>query len=228
MTNRLVMLIVSAIAVLLLAAPAGAYLLTLSNWNEAALQVAGDTVTVNVSGKTITFTWNDGNSLSPAAANLTKLFWTQAVATAGGGTVANPGGGDPTSTTPVTYSYSVGNGMDGFNSGHGYPTYVRDADATSGSATAVTLTFANAASNLPVFTANDFVVTVAYGSGCSGMVGGPGSGSGPGFMSPGNAGCTAATPVPEPITMFLGGTGLLALGYAARKRLFGGQVANAR
>ena len=32
---------------------------------------------------------------------------------------------------------------------------------------------------------------------------------------------TAATPVPEPITMFLGGTGLLALGYAARKRLFG-------
>jgi hypothetical protein len=27
-------------------------------------------------------------------------------------------------------------------------------------------------------------------------------------------------PVPEPMTMFLGGTGLLALGYAARKRLF--------
>jgi hypothetical protein len=216
MTNRFVMLTVGAIAVLLLAAPAGAYLLTLSNWNEQALQVAGDTVTVNVSGKTITFTWNDGNSLSPAATNLTKLFWTQAVATAGGG--------DPTSTTPVTYSYSVGNGMDGFNSGHGYPTYARDADANSGSATAVTLTFANAASNLPVFTANDFVVTVAYGSGCSGMVGGPGSGSGPGFMSPGNASCA---PVPEPITMFLGGTGLLALGYAARKRLFGGPLASA-
>jgi hypothetical protein len=32
------------------------------------------------------------------------------------------------------------------------------------------------------------------------------------------------TPVPEPITMFLGGTGLLALGYAARKRLFGRQL----
>ena len=32
------------------------------------------------------------------------------------------------------------------------------------------------------------------------------------------------TPVPEPITMFLGGTGLLALGYAARKRLFSRSV----
>jgi PEP-CTERM motif len=35
------------------------------------------------------------------------------------------------------------------------------------------------------------------------------------------------TPVPEPITMFLSGTGLLLLGYAARKRLFGGQHATA-
>ena len=33
---------------------------------------------------------------------------------------------------------------------------------------------------------------------------------------------TPVTPVPEPITMFLSGTGLLLLGYAARKRLFGG------
>jgi len=35
------------------------------------------------------------------------------------------------------------------------------------------------------------------------------------------------TPVPEPVTMFLGGTGLLILGYVARKRLFavGGRFA---
>lgn len=33
-------------------------------------------------------------------------------------------------------------------------------------------------------------------------------------------GTCGSTPIPEPMTMFLGGTGLLALGYAGRKRLF--------
>jgi len=48
-----------------------------------------------------------------------------------------------------------------------------------------------------------------------------------------NAGITSRgitlspTPVPEPVTMFLGGTGLLILGYVARRRLFamGGRLA---
>jgi hypothetical protein len=218
MTNRLVMLIVGAIAVLLLAGPAGAYLLTLRDWNESALEAAGDTVTVDVSGTAITFTWNDGNGLSPAATKLDKLFWTQSVVTAGGG--------NPTASVPTGFTYGPANGFDGFNNSNGYPAYVTDADSPANGATVVRFTFAN---NLAAttFTANDFVVHVNYGSGCSGFVGGPGSGgSGPPFGSPANAGC-AATPVPEPLTMFLGGTGLLALGYAARKRLFGGQLARA-
>jgi hypothetical protein len=222
MTNRLAMLVVGAIAVLLLAGPAGAYLLTLRDWNEAALEAAGDTVTVNVSGSTITFTWNDGNGLPPAATRLDTLFWTTAVATAGGNS------GSPTSSNPAGYTYRNASGSDGFNNSNGYPGgYAREADSPNNvSATAVTFTFAN---SLPTsFTANDFVAHVVYGSGCSGFVGGPGTGgSGPPFNSPGNAGCAATTPVPEPITMFLGGTGLLALGYAARKRLFGGQLASA-
>jgi hypothetical protein len=41
------------------------------------------------------------------------------------------------------------------------------------------------------------------------------------------SGSCGGTPVPEPMTMFLGGTGLLTLGYAARKRLFGGRLASA-
>jgi hypothetical protein len=36
-----------------------------------------------------------------------------------------------------------------------------------------------------------------------------------------SAGALSSTVVPEPVTMFLGGTGLLMLTYAARKRLFG-------
>ncbi len=41
---------------------------------------------------------------------------------------------------------------------------------------------------------------------------------GPGASTTGDL---QSTVVPEPITMFLGGTGLLVLGYAARRRLFG-------
>lgn len=222
MTNRLVMLIVGAIAVLLLAGPAGAYLLTLSDWNQAALELAGDKVTVNVSGSTITFTWVDGNGLPPAATQLDTLFWSQTVATAGGNTCC------PTSSNPAGYTYKGASGFDGFTPSNGYPNgYTIEADwPNNTNVTAVTFTFANSLS-ATTFTANDFVVHVKYGSGCSGFVGGPGTGgSGPPFGDA-NAGCTATTPVPEPITMFLGGTGLLTLGYAARKRLFGGPLASA-
>jgi hypothetical protein len=58
-------------------------------------------------------------------------------------------------------------------------------------------------------------------TGCSGWISDTVAGSP-------NAGTSGdCTPVPEPITMFLGGTGLLTLGYAARKRLFGGRLASA-
>lgn len=57
--------------------------------------------------------------------------------------------------------------------------------------------------------------------------------TGKGCPQSNNAGITSrditltTTPVPEPITMFLAGTGLLLFGYAARKRLFGGTRATA-
>ena len=199
-------------AALLFVAPVGAYLLDLTQWNESALELTGDHVTVTVAGSagnnTIVFTWVSGDGATPPTANdLDEIFWTAAVATAGG-----------TATSPL---YTVGipkaKATDGFNTTNGYPAYtVQASDGASKTKTA-TFTFANDLSATS-FTANDFVARVTYDLSCGGFVGGPGTGgSGPPFNDPANAGCT---PVPEPITMFLGGTGLLILGYIARKRLF--------
>jgi len=99
---------------------------------------------------------------------------------------------------------------------------VADAASTDGISSPVVFTL----NGIATFTPNDathnaqFVAHVRFASAtsCSGWV----SDGTPGKVESAS-GCT---PVPEPITMFLGGTGLLTLGYAARKRLLGGRIAS--
>jgi len=88
---------------------------------------------------------------------------------------------------------------------------------TFGITSAVVFTLASQITSIDKNSAGtEFVAHVGgFDSGCSAFVGEKGS-------TPGSHDDTNCAAVPEPITMFLGGTGLLALGYAARKRLFGG------
>jgi hypothetical protein len=87
---------------------------------------------------------------------------------------------------------------------------VVDSDVDANKTVTVSFTFAN---NLDatLFTASDFALHVQYNNGCSGFV------DGTNVATDSNTNCT---PVPEPLTVFLGGTGLVALAFAGRKRLF--------
>ena len=184
--------------------PASAYIVTLNTWNVQQLQDSGASVTVNIVGNTITFSFNQG-SLANTFQAMDNIFfqpnvfpntitgndgsYTLECGTASGGGSCNA---DGFSINPAAAKYGTDNG------GPGHPSTVQ-------------FTFAN-----PVvagLTSSDFDVSVTFGGSCSGFVDGSLRGS-----PTSNTNCT---PVPEPITMFLGGTGLAILGYAARKRLLG-------
>lgn len=199
------------LAVLMVAPPiAAAYDVLLTQWNVTQLNTAGDSVKVTISGNTITFLWQEGDGISPAGANLKHLYWSLAVFTEGGGT--GTGTGDYTALTDC--------GINGCQAA-GFGKYrVKAVDDSPDTKTIgpVSFTFANSLTDAAstTFTATDFVVHVQYDLNCSGFVDGSNGGT---PTSSGNC-----TPVPEPMTVFLGGTGLLIMGYFVRKRLFGGRL----
>jgi len=208
-------------AVLLLLVPpliappsAEAYDVFLTQWNTNELEAAGDQVKVTIFGNTITFLWIDGDGIAPTATNLKELFWKNNVVAEGGS--AGTGTGDYTSIQDGGTD-AGGSQADGFGK---FRVKVADADEPNNKTTGpLSFTFTNSFTDLgsTILTAADFALHVQYTNSCSGFVGGTNAGS----SSNGNC-----TPIPEPITMFLGGTGLLILGYVARKRLFGGRLAS--
>jgi hypothetical protein len=212
------LVLVVAAAVFLAAPPALAYDLTLTQWNVTELNTAGDSIGITISGSTITYTWLSGDLTSPEAFNLQDIYWSSLVAADGGSLI---------STSAGTYTDQCASppcNADGFG---GFQVDYRNFGTTT---TSVMFTFSGifTAAEKAALTNDDFALHVQYGGGCSGIVDGTIGGD---SIKP-NSTCTPGTsvpdtPVPEPITMFLGGTGLLILGYAARKRLFGGRLASA-
>ena len=204
--STLVMIVTAA---LLMASPASAYDFYMTQWNTTELNTAGDSIHVVVSGNTITFTWVDGNATGPSATNLQQVWWSTAVHTlAGLGTATGYTTSDPCGNQGPNHDQCTADGFGQFRA-EGV-----DDDSSSGSRqTSITFTFDNSLDSTS-FTAEDFALHVQYSNSCSGYVDGS---IDAGSINP-NSNCT---PVPEPLTMFLGGTGLFALGYAGRKRLFG-------
>jgi hypothetical protein len=100
----------------------------------------------------------------------------------------------------------------------------QDSVGTSGISSPIVFTLftpSSTATGITTFTPNlsgaNFAAHVTFRGGCEGWVS-----DGTASASP-NSSCT---PVPEPITIFLGGTGLLGMAWAGRKRLFGRFASN--
>ena len=204
-------LVMIVVAVFLVAPPASAlvYDYYLTNWNVTELNTAGDKIHVQVNGTQVTFTRVDGNSLDPVASNLESNWYTLDIHTnSASGLAARYTTTDPCAAV-------IGGKPNGLCTADGFGVQIwqdhpADSDTSAGSRQTVVL---NSATDLPRgldTAAHSFALHIQYGENCSGSVDG----------SAAPTSNSACTPAPEPITMFLGGTGLLALGYAGRKRLF--------
>ena len=204
-------LVMIAVAVFLVAPPASAlvYDYYLTNWNVTELSAAGDKIHVQVNGTQVTFTRVDGNSPDPAASNLDSISYTLDIHTNSGSSLA----AGHTTTDPC--AAVIGGNPNGLCTADGFGVQIwqdqaADRDTSAGSRQTMVLNFATDLPSGLDTAAHSFALHVQNGDKCSGFVDGSG-------VPTSNSACT---PAPEPITMFLGGTGLLALGYAGRKRLF--------
>ncbi len=204
-------LVMMVVAVFLVRPPASAlvYDYYLTNWNVSELNAAGDKIHAQVDGTQVTFTRADGNSFDPAASNLESIWYTLDLHTdSGSGLAAGYTTTDPCAAVidgnPNGLCTADGVGVQIWRS------QAADSDTSAGSRQTVVLTFATDLPSGLDTAAHSFARHVQYGDNCSGSVDGS-------AVPASNVTCT---PAPEPITMFLGGTGLLALGYAGRKRLF--------
>ncbi len=205
----LIALVMVVVAVFFAAPPVFAYSFNLDVWNttDANGNAITDyiTVDVNEAGNTVKFTFHGGGLTNTFQAMQNIGFQPDVFAA-----------GDSITGVPSPYSLSCGTASgggscneDGFSVNPAAAEYSTP-NGGPGNPSSATFTFASA---LPAgLEKSDFDVHVTYSGGCSGWVDGALSGS-----PTQDSGCT---PVPEPMTVFLGGTGLLIMGYFARKRLF--------
>lgn len=204
-------LVMIVVAVFLMAPPVSAvvYDIYLTSGNVPESNGAGDEMHVQVHSTQVTSMPVDENSLDAAAPNLESVAYrldihtNSALGLAVGYTTADPCaavmGGNPNGLcTPDGSGLQIRRGQ------------AADSDTSAGVRQPVVLSFATDPPSGADTAVHSSALHAQYGDSGSRLVDG---GAVPTSSS-------AWTPAPEPITMFLGGTGLLALAYAGRRRLF--------
>jgi len=211
---RVTLAMVALVAMLVFAGSSEAVLLT----NTNTTQFAGIVITVNIGSVT------NGNAGCNVVAGCTTLsvqlttspplisntavgvdqFLFNATTATVDAIAASPG------TWNLAFDGTQADGFGNFNSNRN-----QDSVGTSGISSPIVFTLGGTTT----FTANgtptpnaQFAAHVTFSGGCEGWV------SDGTTSASSNSNCT---PVPEPITIFLGGTGLLGMAWAGRKRLFG-------
>src|SRR5262249_30207111 len=155
-------------------------------------QSSGDVIHVDITGNTVTFTYSSGGGITNTFQAMADIYFQPDVF---GGPNSISSASSPYTLVCGTASGTGSCPADGFSinpAGAKYST----PSASSGPSTA---TFTFAANVVAGLTSSDFDVHVSYSGNCSGFVDGTLKGS-----ATSDSNCTPGTPVPEPMTVFLG------------------------